>query len=84
MQAECSNSLIEPPKDKYFSMYDVIVIGARCAGAPVAMLKDVLLSRRRCLQVSALASCSMLLGCRVLAAEEPLSADRIRSIRLPF
>ena len=47
-------------------------------------MKDVPLARRRCLQVSALAGCSMLLGCRVLAAEEPLSADHIRSIRLPF
>ena len=38
-------------------------------------MKDVFLSRRRCLQVSALAGCSMLLGGRVSAAEEPGSAD---------
>src|SRR5260370_542521 len=38
-------------------------------------MKDLLLSRRRCLQVSALAGCSMLLGRRVVAAEAPLSAD---------
>src|ERR1700730_19253197 len=37
-------------------------------------MKDVFLSRRRCLQVSALAGCSMLLGGRVSAAEEPLKA----------
>ena len=36
------------------------------------------MSRRRYLQVSALAGCSMLVGGRVSAAEEPLSADRIR------
>jgi hypothetical protein len=33
-------------------------------------MKDVFFSRRRCLQVSALAGCSMLLGGRVSAAEE--------------
>jgi hypothetical protein len=38
-------------------------------------MKDLLLSRRRCLQVSALAGCSMLLGRRVVAAEAPVSAD---------
>src|ERR1700676_42055 len=38
-------------------------------------MKDVLLSRRRCLQVSALAGCSILLGRRVSEAEEPLPAD---------
>jgi ABC-type molybdate transport system substrate-binding protein len=42
------------------------------------IMKEVFLSRRRCLQVSALAGCSMLLGGRVLAAEEPLPADDIR------
>jgi hypothetical protein len=41
-------------------------------------MKDVFLSRRRCLQVSALAGCSILLGGRVSAAEEPLPADHIR------
>jgi intracellular sulfur oxidation DsrE/DsrF family protein len=41
-------------------------------------MKDVFLSRRRCLQVSALAGCSILLGRRVSAAEEPLPADHIR------
>jgi hypothetical protein len=41
-------------------------------------MKDVFLSRRRCLQVSALAGCSMLLGGGVSAAEEPVSADHIR------
>jgi hypothetical protein len=35
------------------------------------LMKDVFLSRRRCLQVSALAGCSMLLVGRVSAAEEP-------------
>jgi hypothetical protein len=40
-----------------------------------AQMKDLLLSRRRCLQVSALAGCSMFLGRRVLAAEKPASAD---------
>src|SRR5260370_38158663 len=38
-------------------------------------MKDLLMSRRRCLQVSALAGCSMLLGRRVVAAEEPVTAD---------
>jgi hypothetical protein len=42
------------------------------------IMKDLFLSRRRCLQVSALAGCSMLLGGRVAAAEEPLPADHIR------
>src|ERR1700745_392146 len=42
------------------------------------MLKDSFLSRRRCLQVSALAGCSMLLGGRVSATEKPLPADHIR------
>jgi len=41
-------------------------------------MKDVFLSRRRCLQVSALAGCLMLLGGRVSVAEEPGSADSIR------
>jgi hypothetical protein len=41
-------------------------------------MKDAFLSRRRCLQVSALAGCSILLGRRVSAAEEPLPADHIR------
>jgi intracellular sulfur oxidation DsrE/DsrF family protein len=41
-------------------------------------MKDMFLSRRRCLQVSALAGCSMLLGGRVSAAEKPVSADSIR------
>jgi hypothetical protein len=41
-------------------------------------MKDVFLSRRRCLQVSALAGCSILLGRRVSAAEEPLPADHLR------
>jgi hypothetical protein len=41
-------------------------------------MEDVFLSRRRCLQVSALAGCSMLLGDRGSAAEEPVSADYIR------
>jgi hypothetical protein len=42
------------------------------------IMKELFLSRRRCLQVSALAGCSMLLGGRVSAAEEPLPADHIR------
>jgi hypothetical protein len=42
-------------------------------------MKDAFLSRRRCLQVSALAGCSILLGRRVSAAEELLPADHIRS-----
>jgi hypothetical protein len=41
-------------------------------------MKDVFLSRRRCLQVSALAGCSMLIGGRVSAAEGSLSADYVR------
>jgi len=41
------------------------------------IMKDVFLSRRRCLQVSALAGCSMLLGGRVSSAEEPLPAGYI-------
>ena len=41
-------------------------------------MKDVFLSRRRCLQVSALAGCSILLGGRVSATEEPLPADQSR------
>jgi intracellular sulfur oxidation DsrE/DsrF family protein len=43
------------------------------------IMRDFFLSRRRCLQVSALAGCSMLLGRQVSAAEEPSSADAIRS-----
>src|SRR5258708_29050778 len=39
-----------------------------------AQMKGLILSRRRCLQVSALAGCSMLLGRRVVAAEAPVSA----------
>jgi hypothetical protein len=38
-------------------------------------IKDLVLSQRRCLQVSAFAGCSMLLGRRLVAAEEPASAD---------
>src|SRR5258707_13305840 len=38
-------------------------------------MKDLVLSRRRCPQVSALTGCSMLLGRRVVAAKEPASAD---------
>jgi hypothetical protein len=41
-------------------------------------MEDVFLTRRRCLQVSALAGCSMLLGSRVSAAEDPVSAESIR------
>ena len=41
------------------------------------IMRDVFLSRRRCLQVSALAGCSMLLGSRA-SAEEPLPAGYIR------
>ena len=41
-------------------------------------MKKVFFSRRRYLQASALAGCSILLGRRVLAAEEPLPADHIR------
>jgi hypothetical protein len=41
-------------------------------------IKDLFLSRRRCLGVSVLVGCSMLLGRRVLAAEELVSADYIR------
>src|SRR5215471_21337869 len=37
-------------------------------------MKDVSLSRRQCLQLSALAGCSVLLGGRIPAAEEPLQA----------
>jgi uncharacterized protein len=40
--------------------------------------KDTLVSRRRCLQVSALAGCSLLLGGRGLAAQDPLPAGYIR------
>jgi len=42
------------------------------------MMKDTLLSRRRCLQVSALAGCSLLLNARELVAQEPLPVDYIR------
>src|SRR5260370_35206074 len=42
-------------------------------------MKDLLMSRRRCLQVSAFAGCSMLLGRRVGAAEEPVTADHSQS-----
>jgi intracellular sulfur oxidation DsrE/DsrF family protein len=41
-------------------------------------MKDVFLSRRRCLQVSALAGCSMLLVGRVSAAEGALPANSIQ------
>ena len=41
-------------------------------------MKDMFLSRRRYLQVSALAGCAILLGRRVSAAEEPLTAGDIR------
>jgi len=49
------------------------------ASSSFTQIKDLFVSRRRCLQVSALAGCSMFLGRRVLAAEEPVSADHIRS-----
>jgi hypothetical protein len=39
-------------------------------------MKDLVLSRRRCLQVSALAGCSMFLRRRVLATEGPVSTDQ--------
>src|SRR5260221_10486721 len=42
-------------------------------------MKDLLMSRRRCLQVSALAGCSMLLGRRVVAAVAPVSAGHSQS-----
>ena len=42
------------------------------------IMKDTLVSRRRCLQVSTLAGCSLLLGGRGLAAPEPLPAEYIR------
>src|ERR1700747_2844307 len=41
-------------------------------------MRDPFFSRRRCLQVSALAGCSLLLGGRVSAAQEPLPANYIR------
>jgi uncharacterized protein len=40
--------------------------------------EDILVSRRRCLQVSALAGCSLLLGGKGFAAQDPLPADYIR------
>jgi intracellular sulfur oxidation DsrE/DsrF family protein len=44
-------------------------------------MKDVFLSRRRCLQVSALAGCSMLLGGRLSAAEGPIAARETGELR---
>jgi hypothetical protein len=41
-------------------------------------MKDPSLSRRRCLQLSALAGCSLILTGRGLKAQEPLPADYIR------
>jgi predicted DNA-binding protein with PD1-like motif len=41
-------------------------------------MKDPYLSRRRCLQISALAGCSLLLTGRGLEAQEPLPAEYIR------
>src|ERR1700730_4959467 len=41
-------------------------------------MKDPYLSRRRCLQLSALAGCSLILTGRGLIAQEPLPADYIR------
>jgi uncharacterized protein len=42
------------------------------------IMKDSSLSRRRCLQLSALAGCSLILTGRGLKAQEPLPADYIR------
>ena len=42
------------------------------------IMKDSSLSRRRCLQLSALAGCSLILTGRGLIAQEPLPADYIR------
>ena len=42
-------------------------------------MKDSSLSRRRCLQLSALAGCSLILTGRGLKAQEPLPADYIRA-----
>lgn len=42
------------------------------------IMKDPSLSRRRCLQLSALAGCSLILTGRGLKAQEPLPADYIR------
>jgi hypothetical protein len=44
-------------------------------------MKDMFLSRRRCLQVSALVGGSMLLGGRVLAAEGPIAAPETGELR---
>jgi hypothetical protein len=44
-------------------------------------MKDMFLSRRRCLQVSALAGCSILLGRRVSAAEGPTAARETGELR---
>jgi hypothetical protein len=42
------------------------------------IMKGTLVSRRRCLQVSALVGCSLLLGGQGLAEQEPLPAEYIR------
>ena len=42
------------------------------------IMKDPSLSRRRCLQLSALAGCSLILTGRGLKAQEPLPADYIQ------
>src|SRR5260370_42486465 len=44
-------------------------------------MKDMFLSRRRCLQMSALVGGSMLLGGRVLAAEGPIAAPEAGELR---
>jgi intracellular sulfur oxidation DsrE/DsrF family protein len=44
-------------------------------------MKDMFLSRRRCLQMSALVGGSMLLGGRVLAAEGPIAAQETGELR---
>jgi hypothetical protein len=46
-------------------------------------MKGVSFSRRDCLWVSALAGCSMLLGGRVSAAQEPLATEHIRRGPVP-
>jgi hypothetical protein len=48
------------------SLYHNSKVASKKGESKRLTMKDVLLSRRRCLQVSALAGCSMQLGCRVL------------------
>jgi hypothetical protein len=54
-----------------------LIIPASTGGVPSGM-KDMVFSRRRCLQISALAGCSMLVGGQLFATEQPGTVSSIQ------